>query len=99
MHLLCIGKTSHSLNFKWRAVIKNNRMCGASGDLHATASDGREEAVRPGSTQAESDSVLEHTVRLSCFPALSAARHYVGARLSFHNNCLAYDRDVTTSEY
>lgn len=59
MHLLCIGKTSHSLNFKWRAVIKNNRMCGASGDLHATASDGREEAVRPGSTQAESDSVLE----------------------------------------
>lgn len=34
-------------------------MCGASGDLHATASDGREEAVRTGSTQAESDSVLE----------------------------------------
>lgn len=66
MHLLCIGKTSHSLNFKWRAVIKNNRMCRASGDLHATASDGREEAVQPGSTQRPGvhSQTLQHCIML-----------------------------------
>ena len=31
-----MDKTSYSLNFKWLAVIKNNLICGALANWHAT---------------------------------------------------------------